>query len=82
MHETPGHAEDGLYRYRKQWSEVSGSIGGEYPFCWLMGGAPRHFTLAKEKVRQVILSLADETVITPGHGLGPSWMGEAAQPVF
>jgi glyoxylase-like metal-dependent hydrolase (beta-lactamase superfamily II) len=33
-----------------------------------MGGAPRHFHLAKEKVRQVILSLADETVIAPGHG--------------
>ncbi|HAW01164.1 MAG TPA: MBL fold metallo-hydrolase, partial [Verrucomicrobiales bacterium] len=33
-----------------------------------MGGAPTHFELAKAKIREVILSLPQPTLICPGHG--------------
>jgi glyoxylase-like metal-dependent hydrolase (beta-lactamase superfamily II) len=33
-----------------------------------MGGAPAHFALARQKVRDQIFSLPSETLICPGHG--------------
>ncbi|MDG1891029.1 MAG: MBL fold metallo-hydrolase [Verrucomicrobiota bacterium] len=67
---TPGHAEDGV-------TYILEGLKGAYPmaavvgdaiFAGSMGGARDHFHLAKEKVREVILSLPASTVICPGHG--------------
>jgi len=67
---TPGHAPDGV-------TYLVDGIRGEYPglaivgdalFAGSMGGAPNHFQLAKSKVREVILSLPENTLICPGHG--------------
>ena len=70
VHETPGHAEDGLTFIVTENNDPRFQVAlvGDALFAGSMGGAPRHFHLAKEKVRQVILSLTDEVVIAPGHG--------------
>jgi glyoxylase-like metal-dependent hydrolase (beta-lactamase superfamily II) len=44
------------------------AIVGDAIFAGSMGGAPNAGELAKQKVRAQILSLPDETLITPGHG--------------
>ena len=70
MHETPGHTEDGLTFIVTDSDNprLQVALVGDALFAGSIGGAPRHFQLAKKKVRQVVLSLADETVIAPGHG--------------
>jgi len=67
---TPGHAPDGVTYI------VSGLTGahpiaaivGDAIFAGSMGGAPKHFALAKKKVREVVLALPGSTLICPGHG--------------
>ena len=70
VHETPGHTEDGLTFIVTDSNNprLQVALVGDALFAGSIGGAPRHFHLAKKKVRQVVLSLADETVIAPGHG--------------
>ena len=67
---TPGHASDGV-------TYVIDGLSGDFPraaivgdaiFAGSMGGAPAHFALAKTKIREVILSLPQPTLICPGHG--------------
>jgi glyoxylase-like metal-dependent hydrolase (beta-lactamase superfamily II) len=68
--ETPGHAEDGVTYVVGNWSEDAPyvAIVGDAIFAGSMGGTAQHGALAKEKVRDQILTLPPDTLICPGHG--------------
>jgi hydroxyacylglutathione hydrolase len=68
--DTPGHAEDGVTYMVGNWQEDAPIIAivGDAIFAGSMGGAPEHGALAKQKIREQILSLPAETLICPGHG--------------
>jgi hydroxyacylglutathione hydrolase len=68
--ETPGHAEDGVTYIVGNWPEDAAHVAivGDAIFAGSMGGAPQHGPLAKQKVREQILSLPQDTLLCPGHG--------------
>jgi glyoxylase-like metal-dependent hydrolase (beta-lactamase superfamily II) len=68
--DTPGHAEDGVTYIVGNWSDDAPAVAivGDAIFAGSMGGAPHHGALAKQKVREQILTLPPETLICPGHG--------------
>jgi glyoxylase-like metal-dependent hydrolase (beta-lactamase superfamily II) len=68
--ETPGHAEDGVTYVVGNWSEDAPyvAIVGDTIFAGSMGGAAENGALAKQKVRDQILSLPPDTLLCPGHG--------------
>ena len=67
---TPGHAVDGV-------TYVVDGFPGEAPpvavvgdavFAGSIGGALKHFELARQRVREEILTLPEASLICPGHG--------------
>ena len=68
--ETPGHAEDGVTYMVGNWQEDAPLIAfvGDAIFAGSMGNGNGAWDLAKQKVREQILSLPPETLICPGHG--------------
>jgi glyoxylase-like metal-dependent hydrolase (beta-lactamase superfamily II) len=68
--DTPGHAEDGVTYLIGNWPDDAPHVAivGDAIFASSMGGAAQHGALAKQKVRDQILSLPPDTVICPGHG--------------
>jgi len=68
--ETPGHAEDGVTYMVGNWQEDAPLIAivGDTIFAGSMGNGNGAWDLAKQKVREQILSLPAETLICPGHG--------------
>jgi hydroxyacylglutathione hydrolase len=68
--ETPGHAEDGVTYMVGNWQEDAPLIAivGDAIFAGSMGNGNGAWDLAKQKVREQILSLPAETLICPGHG--------------
>ncbi len=68
--DTPGHAEDGVTYIVGTWPDDAPAVAivGDAIFAGSMGGAPQHGALAKQKVRDQILSLPQDTLICPGHG--------------
>jgi hydroxyacylglutathione hydrolase len=68
--ETPGHAEDGVTYMVGNWQEDAPLIAivGDAIFAGSMGNGNGAWELAKQKVREQILSLPSETLICPGHG--------------
>jgi glyoxylase-like metal-dependent hydrolase (beta-lactamase superfamily II) len=68
--DTPGHAEDGVTYVVGNWSEDAPHVAivGDCIFAGSMGGAKDHGPLAKQKVRDQVLSLPKDTLICPGHG--------------
>ena len=68
--ETPGHAEDGVTYLVGNWQEDAPHIAvvGDAIFAGSMGNGNGAWDLAKQKVREQILSLPTETLICPGHG--------------
>jgi len=68
--ETPGHAEDGVTYMVGNWQEDAPLIAivGDAIFAGSMGNGNGAWELAKQKVREQILSLPAETLICPGHG--------------
>jgi glyoxylase-like metal-dependent hydrolase (beta-lactamase superfamily II) len=44
------------------------ALVGDAIFAGSMGGAPQHGALAKQAVREQILSLPEDTLLGPGHG--------------
>jgi len=68
--DTPGHAEDGVTYIVGNWQEGAPHVAfvGDAIFAGSMGGAPQHGALAKQKIREQILSLPSETLLCPGHG--------------
>jgi hydroxyacylglutathione hydrolase len=84
VHATPGHAEDGLtfiVNY-SQHSLPGVAFVGDAIFAGSMGGAPRQFQLARRKVREVVLTQPDDTLIAPGHGPMTQVAWEAAHNPF
>ena len=68
--ETPGHAEDGTTYIIGTWSEDAPHVAivGDAIFAGSIGRGNQSWDLAKQKVRESIFSLPDETLICPGHG--------------
>ncbi|MDD5140685.1 MAG: MBL fold metallo-hydrolase [Verrucomicrobiales bacterium] len=68
--ETPGHAEDGVTYMVGNWQEDAPYVAvvGDAIFAGSMGRGNDSWELAKQKVREQILTLPAETLICPGHG--------------
>jgi hydroxyacylglutathione hydrolase len=68
--ETPGHAEDGVTYIVGNWQEDAPHVAmvGDALFAGSIGRGNQSWDLAKQKVRDQILSLPPETLICPGHG--------------
>ena len=68
--ETPGHAEDGVTYIVGNWQEDAPHVAivGDALFAGSIGRGNQSWDLAKQKIREQILSLPPETLICPGHG--------------
>ena len=68
--ETPGHAEDGVTYIVGNWQEDAPHVAivGDAIFAGSIGRGNQSWDLAKQKIREQILSLPPETLICPGHG--------------
>lgn len=68
--ETPGHAEDGVTYIVGNWQEDAPHVAmvGDAIFAGSIGRGNQSWDLARQKVREQILSLPPATLICPGHG--------------
>lgn len=68
--ETPGHAEDSVTYLVGNWQEDAPHVVfvGDAIFAGSIGRGNQSWDLARQKVREQILSLPPETLICPGHG--------------
>jgi hydroxyacylglutathione hydrolase len=68
--ETPGHAEDGATYLITGWPGQAPAVAvvGDTIFAGSMGRGNQSWELAREKIREHILSLPPETLLCPGHG--------------
>jgi len=68
--ETPGHAEDGVTYVVGTWPEDAPHVAivGDAIFAGSMGRGNQSWELARQKVREQILTLPPETLLCPGHG--------------
>jgi hydroxyacylglutathione hydrolase len=68
--DTPGHAEDGTTYIIGTWPEDAPhtAIVGDAIFAGSIGRGNQSWELARQKIRDQILSLPPETLICPGHG--------------
>jgi len=68
--DTPGHADDGVTYVIGTWPDDAPHVAmvGDALFAGSMGKAPDHAALARQKVREAILSLPPATLLCPGHG--------------
>jgi hydroxyacylglutathione hydrolase len=68
--DTPGHAEDGVTYIVGNWQEDAPHIAvvGDTIFAGSMGKGNPSWELARQKVREQILTLPAETLLCPGHG--------------
>ena len=68
--DTPGHAEDGVTYIIGTWPEDAPHVAivGDAIFAGSIGRGNQSWDVAKQKVREQILTLPPETLICPGHG--------------
>jgi glyoxylase-like metal-dependent hydrolase (beta-lactamase superfamily II) len=68
--ETPGHAEDGVTYLVGNWQEDAPHVAfvGDAIFAGSMGNGNGQWALARQKVREQILTLPADTLLCPGHG--------------
>lgn len=68
--ETPGHAEDGVTYVIGNWQEDAPHIAvvGDAIFAGSMGRGNDSWAVARQKVREQILTLPADTLLCPGHG--------------
>ena len=68
--ETPGHAEDGVTYMVGNWQEDAPlvAIVGDAIFAGSLGRGNPDWNLARQKVREQILTLPAGTLLCPGHG--------------
>ena len=68
--DTPGHAEDGVTYIVGTWPDDAPHVAivGDAIFAGSIGRGNQSWDMAKQKVREQILSLPPETLICPGHG--------------
>jgi glyoxylase-like metal-dependent hydrolase (beta-lactamase superfamily II) len=68
--DTPGHAEDGTTYIVGTWPEDAPHVAivGDAIFAGSIGRGNQSWDLARQKVREQVLTLPPETLICPGHG--------------
>ena len=68
--ETPGHAEDGVTYIVGNWQEDAPHVAmvGDAIFAGSIGRGNQSWELARQKVREQILTLPPDTLLCPGHG--------------
>jgi hydroxyacylglutathione hydrolase len=68
--ETPGHAEDGVTYIVGNWPEDAPHVAivGDALFAGSIGRGNQSWELARQKVREQILTLPADTLLCPGHG--------------
>lgn len=68
--ETPGHAEDGVTYLVGNWQEDAPHVAivGDTIFAGSIGRGNQSWDLARQKIREQILSLPPDTLLCPGHG--------------
>jgi hydroxyacylglutathione hydrolase len=68
--ETPGHADDGVSYLVGNWQEDAPHVAivGDTIFAGSMGRGNPDWNLARQKVREQILTLPPDTLLCPGHG--------------
>jgi glyoxylase-like metal-dependent hydrolase (beta-lactamase superfamily II) len=68
--DTPGHAEDGVTYIVGTWPDDAPHVAlvGDAIFAGSMGRGNPSWDLARQKVREQIFTLPDETLLCPGHG--------------
>lgn len=68
--DTPGHAEDGVTYIIGNWGDDAPHVAivGDAIFAGSMGTGLISWEVAKQKVREQILSLPPDTLLCPGHG--------------
>ena len=68
--ETPGHTEDGVTYLIGNWQEDAPHVAivGDAIFAGSIGKGNQSWNLARQKVREQILSLPPDTLLCPGHG--------------
>ena len=68
--DIPGHAEDGVTYIVGNWPEDAPHVAlvGDAIFAGSMGRGNQSWELARQKVREQILTLPNETLLCPGHG--------------
>jgi glyoxylase-like metal-dependent hydrolase (beta-lactamase superfamily II) len=68
--DTPGHAEEGVMYIIGTWPEDAPHVAfvGDAIFAGSIGSGKQSWDLARQKVREQIFSLPDETLLCPGHG--------------
>jgi glyoxylase-like metal-dependent hydrolase (beta-lactamase superfamily II) len=67
---TPGHAEDAVTYVVDHWPEAAPAVAlvGDAIFAGSMGKAGAQAELARQVIREQILSLPPATLLAPGHG--------------
>ena len=82
--ETPGHAEDGVTYVVGNWQEDAPHVAivGDAIFAGSMGRGNDSWELARQKVREQILTLPADTLLCPGHGPLTTVAGEKAHNPF
>jgi glyoxylase-like metal-dependent hydrolase (beta-lactamase superfamily II) len=68
--DTPGHAEEGVTYIIGTWPEDAPHVAivGDAIFAGSIGRGNQSWDLARQKIREQIFSLPDETLLCPGHG--------------
>jgi hydroxyacylglutathione hydrolase len=68
--DVPGHADEGVIYIIGNWPEDAPHIAivGDTIFAGSIATGFRSWELLKEKIREQIFSLPDETLLCPGHG--------------
>ena len=68
--QTPGHAEDGVTYLVGNWQDDAPHVAtvGDAIFAGSIGRGNQSWDLARQKVREQILSLPPDTLLCPGHG--------------
>jgi hydroxyacylglutathione hydrolase len=68
--ETPGHAEDGVTYLIGNWQEDAPHVAivGDTILAGSICNGNGHWDLAKQKIREQILTLPADTLLCPGHG--------------
>jgi glyoxylase-like metal-dependent hydrolase (beta-lactamase superfamily II) len=68
--DTPGHAEDGTTYIIGNWPEDAPHVAivGDALFAGSIGRGNQSWDLARQKVREQVLSLPPDTLLCPGHG--------------
>jgi glyoxylase-like metal-dependent hydrolase (beta-lactamase superfamily II) len=68
--DTPGHAEEGVTYLIGNWPDDAPHVAvvGDAIFAGSIGRGNQSWDLARQKVREQILSLPPATLICPGHG--------------